>query len=94
MADTKQASPAETELKAKAKKLRKAKAPAQAASKPKAAKAQPEATKPGVGGVAVGETPPLRELHLMAMETSRALARDTNGNARQRANRLRRAKSL
>ena len=68
---------------------------AKATAKPKKASAKPKAgAKLGVGGVRVGETPPLRELHRMAMETSRALAKEHNGNARQRASRRHRTKAV
>lgn len=64
------------------------KASAKSMTKPKAG------TKLGAGGVRVGDTPPLRELHQMAMETSRALAKANNGNARQRAARRHRTKAV
>jgi hypothetical protein len=73
-----------------------------AATKPKAKRARkakpPEAAKPNakgpLKGVVPGEKPPLNVLHTMAVETSRALAKENNGNARQRAARRRRAKAV
>ena len=70
-------------------------------SKPKAKTARKRKAAPkrkprvrGAGGVFVGETPPLHVLHRMAVETSRTLAKEHNGNARQRASRRRHAKAV